>query len=196
MSTIPRIPKGQNSSDDGGFFRVEGSVYLHPEVVTLDQGIKHEANGLFVPTFSLDEDDIVGLSIDAFREHILLSEMGPLEKESWLKMQQIVAMMKRVVDAELLGKKQKMFKKIEVVISGESLDFKSAEPYLVGQVLRLAMFFPRFPFTYLCVIGDVIKCEKTDDGHIVKTHFKEISEKNQDEILRFVNQCQRDQRRR
>lgn len=194
MKTISKIP--QNQESDGDFFRVTGHVYLYPEVITVDQGVKYEVNGLFVPTFSTDEDDIVGLSIDAFRENILLSEMDVLQKESWLKMQQIMSMMKRVVDAELLGKKQKLFKKCEVVISGSVLDFPSAEPYLVGQSLRLAMFFPRFPYSYLCVIGEVLKCEKTEEGHLIKTQFKDISEKNQDEILRFVNQCQRDQRRR
>ncbi len=195
MSTVSKIPQNQ-AGGDRDFFRIDGHVYLHVETVTLDQGTKQEVQGLYVPTFSLEEDDIVGLSIDAFGEHVMTSEMDSIQKAYWMKMQQIVSMMKRCLDVELLGKKQKLFKKLEVTISGSTLDFPSSQGFLAGQALRLALFFPRFPYTYLCVIGEVTKSEKKDSGYWVKTQFKDISEKNQDEILRFVNQLQRDSRRR
>lgn len=184
------------SSKDREFFRVDGQLYLHVEIVTLDQGTKQEAYGVYVPTFSMAEDDIVGLSIDAFREQILISEIDHEQKEYWLKLQQLLSFMKRSIDAELLGRKQKMFCRTNVNISGSGMAFESPTAYVSGQTLRLAMFFPRYPYTYLCVIGDVVKCEKKDEIFQIKTEFQAISEKNQDEILRFVNQCQRDNRKR
>jgi hypothetical protein len=185
-----------SSAQDRDFFRVDGPVYLMVEAIEIDHGTKLETYTLEVPTFSLPEDDIVGLSIDAFREHVKISEMEKTQKEYWLQMQQIVSMMKRFLDAELLGRKQKLFKKTEVNISGSGMAFPSETAYVVKQNLRISMFFPRYPFNYICVIGEVVKCEKKDDGYLVKTHFEGISEKSQDEILRFVNQIQRDNRRR
>jgi hypothetical protein len=56
------------------------------------------------------------------------------------------------------------------------------------------MFFPRYPYSYLTIVGEVVKCERQDRGYWVRSRFREISEKSQDEVLRFVNQCQRDNR--
>lgn len=183
------------SAKDREFFRVDGQLYLAIEVVDVDQGIKHEAEGVYVPTFSMPEDDIVGLSIDAFREQIRMSEMEHEQKEYWLKLQQILSMLKRSVDAELLGKKQKMYKRTPVNISGSGLAFQSDTVYTVGQNLKLSMFFPRYPYSFLALVSEVLKIEKKDEETWVRTQFLGISEKNQDEVLRFVNQCQRDNRR-
>lgn len=175
------------------FFRVDGEIYLHVETVALGESLDQD-QGVFLPTFSLEEDDIVGLSIDAFREQIRLSEIEPAQKEFWLRMQQILSMMKRCFQTELNGGNSKMFRKCRVNISGSGLAFPSDTSYLVGQNVRLALFFQRYPYSYMGVVGEVIKCERRDGGYWVRTRFRDLNEKSQDEILRFVNQCQRDNR--
>lgn len=181
------------SDNQREFFRVDGQVYLYVEAAALGESLDSD-QGVFMPTFSLEEDDIVGLSIDAFREQIRLSEIEPAQKEFWLRMQQVLSMMKRCFQVELDGGRSKMFRKSKVNISGSGVAFPSESSYLVGQNLRLAMFFPRYPYSYMGVVGEVIKCERRDRGYWVRTRFRDLNEKSQDEILRFVNQCQRDNR--
>lgn len=181
-------------SNQREFFRVDGQIYIYVEPIAAGESLDQEAQGVFVPTFGSEQDDIVGLSIDAFREQIRLSEIDAAQKEYWFKVQQILALMKRSFEAELDGREPKRFLKCRVNISGSGVAFPSAASYLVGQNVRLAMFFPRYPYSYLTIVGEVVKCERKDLGYWVRCRFREISEKSQDEVLRFVNQCQRDNR--
>ena len=135
-----------------------------------------------------DEDDLVGLSIDAFREQVLHD--NPPDKANLLKIQQLLSLTKRFLDAELLGREQKIFRKIEVNISASGLSFPSDIAYHTGQQLRLDLFFPKFPFTYVSVMGEVVRSEKADIGYEIKLHFKDVSEKTQDEIIKFVKNYQ------
>lgn len=185
-NNITRIP----SLADRDFFRVNGHLYMYCEPVEFENGNKQDSQGFFIPTFIQEEDDFVGLSIDAFREQII--EDNPPAKEHYLRIQQLMSMMKRFFDAELLGRKQKMYKKVMVNISGSGISFPSDVAYHAMQVLRLCLFFPRHPFNYLTVVGDVVRSEKAEIGYEIKVQFKDISEKTRDEILKFVNQCQRD----
>src|SRR5688572_15157706 len=104
------------SQSDREFFRVNGHMYLHCEVVEADQGNKKDASGVFIPTFEAEEDDFIGLSIDAFRENILNDD--PVGKDYFLKVQQLLSMTKRFFDAEIRGKKHRLYQKISVNISG------------------------------------------------------------------------------
>lgn len=187
---IPRIP----SISDREYFRVDGLLYLYSEPVEMDSNNTHDSQGLYIPTFVQEEDDFVGLSIDAFRERVILDR--PPEKDSLLEVQQLMSMMKRFFDAENAGRKQKMYKKILVNLSGSGMAFPSDVAYHVGQVLRLSIFFPAFPFTYVSVAADVVRSEKAEIGYEIKVQFKDISDKTRDEILKFVNQCQREKIRK
>lgn len=179
------------SAADRDFFRTDGHVYLYIEVVTPDQAVRQDTNGVFIPTFILEEDDICGLSIDAFREQIAFDD--PPNKEYLFRLQQLISMVKRYFDAEILGKKHKLYKRVPVNISGSGMSFLSPVNYEKGAHLRLSMFFPRFPYSFVSVPASVVKSVHDDDGHLwVKTHFEGMSQKNEDDILRFVNQCQRD----
>lgn len=183
---IRRLP----SITDREFFRVDGLLYLHIEPVEMDAGNKHESKGFTIPTFVQEEDDFVGLSIDAFREKIILD--NPPDKDSLLQIQQLLSMMKRFFDAEMLGRKQKHYKKVMVNVSGSGIAFPSDVAYYVGQTLRVSLFFPSFPFSFISVPADVVRSEKAEIGYEIRGQFRDISEKSRDEILKFVNQCQRD----
>lgn len=183
---VTRIP----SITDREFYRVDGVLYLHIEPVELDSGNKHESKGFTIPTFVQEEDDFVGLSIDAFRERLVLD--SPADKDTFLQVQQLMSMMKRFFDAEVLGRKQKLYKKVMVNISGSGMAFPSDVAYYVGQVLRVSLFFSSFPFSYVSLPADVIRSEKAEIGYEIRVQFKDISEKSRDEILKFVNQCQRE----
>lgn len=176
--------------NDREFFRVNGSLYMFCETIDSYKPSDNEHQGFFIPTFAQDEDDFVGLSIDAFREQVMIE--NPPGKDGLLQVQQLMSMMKRFFDAEVLGRKQKLYKKIKVNISGSGLAFPSDVAYHTGQLLKAALFFPRFPYTYLNVVVEVVRSEKADIGYEIKVHYKDITEKTRDEILKFVNQCQRD----
>lgn len=182
-NNIPSIPHIK----DRGFVRVDGEVYFHSEPIEFDQGNKHDRCGLFIPTFVQEEDDLVGLSIDAFREKII--QDNPPDKERLLEIQQLLSMIKRFVDAELAGNTQTSFKKTKINISGSGIAFPSEVAYQPGHLIRLDVFFPKHPFSYVSVAGSVVRCEKADIGYDVKVRFMDISKKTQDEILKFVNQC-------
>ncbi|MBF0104355.1 MAG: PilZ domain-containing protein [Deltaproteobacteria bacterium] len=185
-NNVSRMP----SASDRDYFRVNGRLYLHCVPLELDKGSKQESKGFFIPTFVQDDDDFAGLSIDAFREQILLE--NPKEKDYFLKIQQLLSMMKRFFDAAMLGRKQMLYKKIMVNISGSGISFPSDVAYHPGQLLRISLFFPRFPYTSLAVIGEVVRSEKTEIGYEIKVKLADISESAREEILKFVNQCQRD----
>lgn len=185
-SNITKLP----TQSDREFFRVDGVLYMYCEAIEVEQTNQQDGQGFFIPTFVQEEDDFVGLSIDAFREKVIID--APDGKEHLLQIQQLMAMMKRFFDAEILGRKQKLYKKVKVNISGSGLSFPSDVAYHAGQFLKLSLYFPRFPFSYLTVIGDVVRSEKAEIGYEVKIKYKNITEKTQEEILKFVNQCQRD----
>lgn len=183
---VSKLPTAQ----DRDFFRVEGVVYLHYETIDINQGHKKESYGFHLPTFEMESDDFVGLSIDAFREKV--QEDSPEGKDYFLQMQQLLAMMKRFVDATLSGRRQKLFNRTTVNISGSGVAFLVDHPMAMGTTVRLSLFFPRHPFSYVCVMGNIVKSEKNDEGYLIKVQFEEMSEKTEEEIVKFVNQCQRD----
>ncbi|OVE82220.1 hypothetical protein BVY03_01410 [bacterium K02(2017)] len=185
-NNISRIP----SVSDREFFRVNGLVYMYCEPVELEQNNKNDSQGLFIPTFVQDEDDFVGLSIDSFREKLMLEKIE--HKDYFLKVQQLLSMMKRFFDAEMLGRNKKSYKKVMVNVSGSGIAFPSDVAYHPKQELRISIFFPRFPFTALTVCGGVVRSEKVEIGYEIKVKFDDITESTRDEILKFVNQCQRD----
>ncbi|MCP5464810.1 MAG: PilZ domain-containing protein [Deltaproteobacteria bacterium] len=176
-------------ASDREYFRVNGQLYFHCDVIDETKGYTEDTQGFFMPSFAQDEDDFVGLSIDAFREKILASKLE--EKDYFLEMQQLMVMMKRFFDMEIVGRKQKKYKKVNVNISGSGLAFPSDVPYKNSQVLKLSLFFPAFPYTYLTLKGLVIRSEKKDIGYEIKTQFKDINEELREEVLKFVNSCQR-----
>lgn len=182
------------STRDREFFRVDGQVYFYCEPVEVNQGMLKDQAGLFIPTFDHEEDDFVGLAIDAFREELLNDDVP--NKDYFLKIQQLLSMTKRFFDVQFQGKQIKRYRKIPVNISGSGLCFPSDVAYDKDALIRIAMFFPRFPFKFVSVIASVVKSDKVENRFDVKVKFHELSEKCQDDILRFVNQCQRDSRNR
>lgn len=179
------------NAHDRDFFRTDGYVYLYVDAAGADQAGRQDANGVFIPTFMQDEDDICGLSIDAFREQIAVDD--PPNKDYFFRMQQLMSMIKRYFDAEIMGKKHKLYKKVPINISGSGMSFLSGQEHAKGENLRVSMFFPRFPYTFVSVFATVVKSVRDDEGKIwVKCQFQGLSQKNEDDILRFVNQCQRD----
>ena len=188
-NNISQLPQ----SEDREFFRVDGKLYFHLEKVDLTEPHSESSRRVFFPPFTKDEDDVVGLSIDSFRERILVSEMEDGDFRQYiLEMQQLMAMMKHCFDEELGGRKQKVFVKTTVNISGSGIAFPTDKIFCIDDILRLYLFFPAYPFTFLSIMGRVVKCVKKEEGFQVKAHFENISEQQRDEILRFVNQCQRD----
>jgi hypothetical protein len=184
-NNISKIP----SLRDREYIRVDAELYFYCEPIEFDKGNKGDHVGMNVPTFAQEEDDLVGLSIDAFREQVL--HENPPDKENLLKIQQLLSLTKRFLDAELLGREQKIFRKMEVNVSASGLSFPSDIAYHAGQQLRLDLFFPKFPFTYVSVMGEVVRSEKADIGYEIKLHFKDISEKTQNEIIKFVKNYQK-----
>lgn len=182
---IPRIP----SISDRGFIRVNGTVYIHCEPIELDKGVKHENKEFLVPTFVQEEDDFVGLSIDAFREKILHD--NPKDKDYYLKIQQLLSMMKRFFDSEMLGRKLDMYKKVNVNISGSGIAFPSDVAYHAGQVLQLSLFFPSLPFANINMLADVVRSEKAEIGYEIKIKYKNISEETRDKIVKFIDACEK-----
>jgi hypothetical protein len=188
-NNISKIP----NPADREYFRVDGQIYFYCEKIHPTEN-EEIAKKIYIPTFAKDEDDIVGLTIDAFRERLLMSELEDQDlKLFMLELQQIMAMMKLCFDEELKGKKQKIFLKTTVNISGSGMAFQSSELHCVNDFLKMYLFFPVYPYSFVSVLAKVIKCEKQKDGYWIKTHYEKISERERDEILRFVNQCQRDQ---
>lgn len=191
MSVENNISKIPNPADRE-YFRVEGKIYFYYEKVRPREN-EEIAKKIYIPTFAKDEDDIVGLTIDAFRERLLMSEVEDQDfKLFLLEMQQIMAMMKLCFDEELKGKKQKIFSRTMVNISGSGMAFPSNEIHCVNDFLKLYLFFPIYPYSFVSLLAQVVKCEKHQEGYWIKTHFENITERERDEILRFVNQCQRD----
>lgn len=184
---IPRIP----SISDRGFIRVTGLLYLYCEPVDLEKGnVQESGKDFFIPTFVQEEDDFVGLSIDVFREKILKDNLK--DKEYYLNIQQLLSMMKRFLDAELLGRKQTLYKKTNVNISGSGLAFPSDVAYHAGQVLRMSLFFPVAPHVCVNFLADIVRSEKAEIGYEVKAKYKDISEKTRQQILDFIDSCEKD----
>lgn len=182
------MPNAQNRE----YFRVDGRVYFYCEKIPPEESAQ-SSKKIYIPTFEQERDDIVGLTIDAFRERILMSEIEDEDQKQFLlEMQQIMALMKRSFDAEFSGVKQKIFVKTSINISGSGLAFPSHEAHCLGDMLRVCLFFPIYPYLFLSLAAKVIKSEKQKDGYLVKVHYENISERERDEVLRFVNQCQRD----
>jgi hypothetical protein len=179
-NNIHRMP----SIKDREFKRVTEQVYFYCEPIEMDNNNMQSSTGFTIPTFVQEEDDLVGLSIDAFREQILLDD--PKHKEYYLDMQQLLSMFKRFIDAELLGREQNLFKKVEVNISSSGLAFPSDVAYRTEQFLRLNLFFPKKPLSYLSLIGEVVRSEKAEIGYDIRIHFHEITPEAQKKILEFV----------
>lgn len=182
---IPRIP----SVKDREFTRIDGEVYLFVEPVELDQFNKNEGKEFSIPTFVQEEDDFVGLSIDAFAERAKLEKSTHVEE--YLQIQQLLSMLKRFMDASLLGRKSRPYKRVVVNISGSGIAFPSDVAYHAGHFLRVCVFFPKRPFTHLSVVAEVVRSEKAQLGYNIKTQFTQISDQNRAQILEFVQECQR-----
>lgn len=185
---VTKIP----TADSRDYFRVDGRLYFYWEKIK-PSDLEQSPKKIHVPTFAQDEDDIVGLMVDAYRERLLMSKLEDLDLRGWLlELQQIMALMKRSFDAELRGAKQKVFAKTDVNISGSGMAFFTLEPLAIKDLLRVSLFFPLYPYSFLSLVASVVKCEKHENGFWNKLHFENIPERERDEILRFVNQCQRE----
>lgn len=182
---IPRIP----SISDRGYIRVNGTLYLYCEHADVEKGDKHVNNDFQIPTFVQEEDDFVGLSIDAFREQVLKED--PKGKDYYLKIQQILSMMKRSFDDEMLGRKQNLYKKVQVNISGSGIAFPSDVAYHAGQTLRLFLFFTKYPYMPLNILADVVRSEKAEIGYEIKIQYKDMNENARDAILKFIDECEK-----
>lgn len=182
---IPRIP----SVKDREHTRVDAQVYLFVEPIELDQSNKNEGKGFSIPTFVQDEDDFVGLSIDAFAERTKLEKST--HAQEYLQIQQLLSMLKRFMDASILGRKARQYHRVKVNISGSGVAFPSDVAYHAGHLLRVCVFFPKRPFTHLSVVAEVVRSEKAELGYTIKTQFKQISDDSRAHILEFVEECQR-----
>lgn len=182
---IPRIP----SVKDRECSRVDAEVYLFVEPIELDQYNKNEGKSFFIPTFVQEEDDFVGLSIDAFAERMKLEQSQ--HREEYLQIQQLLSMFKRSMDASVLGRKSQSYKRVKVNISGSGIAFPSDVAYHVGHHLRTCVFFPKRPFTHLSLVAEVVRSEKAVTGYTIKTQFIQISDSHRAQILEFVGECER-----
>lgn len=184
-SEIPRIP----SISDRGFVRVDAAVYLYCEPVDLEKGNFHASGReFFIPTFVQEEDDFVGLTIDAFREQVLVE--NPRDKDYYLRLQQMLSAMKRFMDGALLGRKPNMYKKMRVNISASGIAFPSDVAYHTGQILRLSLFFPKAPFGMANLLCEVVRSEKAEIGYDIKAKYTQISDKVRRSILDFIEECE------
>jgi len=185
MNDIPRIP----SIKDREFKRTDGELYLHVEPVELDHNNRNEGKDFLIPTFVQEEDDFVGLSIDAFREKVMAEE--PNHKEYYLEMQQLLSMMKRFQDAQFLGRKHPQYKKLKVNLSASGIAFPSDVAYHADHLLRVCLFFPKAPFTHMSVVAEVVRSEKVEIGYEIKAQFKDMNEEHRNQLLQFVEECQK-----
>ncbi|EKD50985.1 MAG: hypothetical protein ACD_62C00376G0003 [uncultured bacterium] len=181
MDNISKLP----SVSDRTYTRVNAKLYLHSEHYSPTRGPQHDSKGLFMAPFAEEQDDVVGLSIDAFWEKV--SESSVENKDLFLELQQILAMLKRAEKPDPMRGTHKSFKKLNVNISGSGIAFPSDVAYHAGQLLRLSLFFPKKPFSYITVIVEVVRSEKAEIGYDIKCRYKEISDDIREEILAFVS---------
>lgn len=178
--------------EERDFFRINGELYLYYEA--LDEMVEDipQTKNSFFPTFEFEEEDYLGLSLDALRENLLYDV--PEHNEYYLKFQELLVLMKRYMDAKDQDLKRKTYKKSLVNISGSGLSFLSDVHFNEGDFLLMSLFFPIFPYSHVRVCAEILKSTPKDSEFDIKVKFVNLSEGVQDEILKFVNQCQREQR--
>lgn len=172
-----------NSLQSSQFQRADVVLYLRYDIDEPGHVYRQDSQNWLVPTFAQDEDDQVGLMIDAFGER--LKKDGSTDPK-WIEVQQIMSYMKRVLDAEILGRKQKMFKKVRVNLSPTGMAFPSEVAYHPGQTMRVSLFFIQDPFTCLNVSAEVVRSEKAEIGYEIRARFKDLSEGSQKTLIQII----------
>ncbi len=85
-------------------------------------------------------------------------------------------------------------KKQWVIISGSGMDFLSSEAYAAGDKVKACITFPGYPFETLELQSEVTRCVP-HDGEMRRYHvaliFEEIGERDQENLIKFVNALQR-----
>lgn len=172
-----------NSLSQSAFQRADVVLYLRFDIDEPGHVYRKDSQNWIVPTFAQDEDDQVGLMIDSFGEKLKKDDQVD---PKWLEVQQIMSYMKRVLDAEILGRKQKLFKKVRVNLSPTGIAFPSEVAYHPGQTMRLSMYFIQDPFTCLNVSAEVVRSEKAEIGYDIRARFKDLSEKSQNTVQSVI----------
>jgi hypothetical protein len=178
-NNISRLP----TIKDREYTRVDAKVYLCCQAY--DPNHK-PSTGVEVSPFLEKESDFVGLSIDAFYERV--KKEAPEGKEYFLQMQQLMAMLKQYCDKDPFQRTERLFKKLDVNISGSGIAFPSDVAYHSEQLLLLSLYFPLYPFSYVAVVVEVIRSEKAEIGYEIKCQYKDISEDLQKTISTFVKE--------
>ncbi len=183
-NNVSKLP----SITDREYPRVNSVLYLQSEHYSPTHA-SQDNKDVFMPTFIEKEADLVGLSIDAFWEKV--NKDSPQDKDYFLQLQQLLSQLKSFYDTDPLRRSQNMFKKLKVNISGSGIAFPSDVAYHNGHLLRLSLFFPRYPFSYVNIVSEVIRSEKADIGYEIKCQYKDVSKEAHAEILKFVKECQK-----
>jgi hypothetical protein len=81
---------------------------------------------------------------------------------------------------------------LEVVdISGSGVTFECVEPLQTGSALELVMVLRLNPLRLAAAVGEVVRCEARERGHVCSLSFTRIRETDQEAIVQFVFQEER-----
>lgn len=77
-------------------------------------------------------------------------------------------------------------------VSGGGLSFTSPEEYDLGDLLELRVIFDSSLSGTLCLYGEVVQKEKSEEGYLSAVSFLAIDESLRDEIIKFVFEKERE----
>ncbi len=165
------------------YFRCSGTVFLY-------YAIKQEnpSDGLQGTTHtSLDP---IGLKIMNYRARLDYNQ-----PEHWKYLSELCEIIEAMYAAiPLPGKRANALPKANkqaVIISGGGIQFFNTEMLQPGQLLGMTITFPTYPNESVFVNARVLRCHPHGNQHLIACQFENMSDTDQELIIKFVNYLQR-----
>lgn len=195
-------PSG-TGSERRQFFRAAGVVYLHiqrgptfkEDCPDSSAGSEAPAAPPSSPASPASEEglDPIALKLAGFRSRLHYDL--PQGHEYLLEIAAIVEQLHHslVEGDNLLGHLPKSHRK-SVIISGSGLEFITADRYRTGEPIKITLTFPDYPSATVVLSAEVVRVApygNTSDRRLIGIAYKDISEADQDLIIKYVNHLQR-----
>lgn len=171
------------------YFRSAGTIYLAVS------RIQTQSRNTGLENFrKKDAFDKIALKLMSFRAK--LDYQNPEDKERFQEIADMLELLYHSVSNLKNGTDGQTveFLRKPVIISGSGMEFPSNEDFSPHEKVALAITFSGYPYEFVSTEAEVIRIKKAPSHtskHLVCVKYSDISEKNRDLIIKFVNHLQR-----